>query len=1043
MNYKHFVISLSALTLCFSAGMAWTFSSDNAKPQKLKIPAAKVKPAVPATKAYGWLLRDGGATPKGLVALDLSTPATLNSLFPLADKAWAGAWANGQYYFYRYRDDSANQNWIPLALSTVDMTTGKVTDIASWSDKTFIFNDMAFDSSRNTMYALSREIYADDFLSQLTFEYSGLYKIDLATGVATQVKQFIDWNSGAMANPTYLTLAADGEGNIYSIDINGYLYKFDPDNSWAATLIGDTGRRPTTSIQSMDYDPATGKIFWAADYKNMVADLCMVDPLTAATKIVGALGNDSRLCGFHIEFDMPKEGAPGAPANLKVAQDASGATKATLSWENPSKTYGKANLASLTKIVITRNGENVKEFASPAVGAALSYEDAPSAAGYCTYGIAGYNALGKGFEKKIVAWVGRDVPDAPGNPGIGREDDGSAYVKWDAPTAGQHGGWFDAAGMKYRVTRMPDGKVVADNLTTTEFTDKSISTMQKYSYQIVAFTADGSSPAASTIEIALGNEIANFPYNCTFEDESVFNTWTVVNANGGSTWKWKHRGLKDFPAFAMYEYDNNNDADDYLITPPLQFVKDGVYKVKFNYRGSNASHTEKFEVVFGREASKEGMATVLKKYEVKTGDPAYDEIELPAIEEDGKYFLGFHATSAKKMYNLYITDVTISCTSGGGGGGGTIDPTELPAPTDLQAFVDNENKRVTLTWAHAGGTEDPGEGISSPINEDFESYPEWVINPSGMYDWHYIDGDKGIPYRSDYADMPYPTDGKPLAAMIMAPYELFKYVYEPNPPHSGDKYLLFKSNFSAGDGSRPAPAPDDYFISPKLNYSSDFVFSFWCKADPDWESVQEGFSGDDLWNKEQFRVGYSTSGREAADFKWLTDANEQIVSTDNTWKLKEYAIPAAAKYVCIRYCTPSSGFWFMVDDVYIGPARTEKGARAKAAAPKFKTFDIYLNEEKKATTEGNSHQLLNLEKGDYKAKVVAVYEEGESQPAEVTFTLSEGAVETIFSDDERFAVYTSSGIKIADNLEKAALRNLPEGIYLVRSASGKAFKMRK
>lgn len=1028
MKTFRFFTSVALVLSGTVAAYSLIFSEGN-KTEKLRVPRSSVKASVPKTKAYGWLLRDRGTLEKGLVEMSMDAPDQLSQLHKLADKAWAGAYADGNYYFYRYKDDAANENWIPLAFSKVDLSTGKISDVASWSDKQFIFNDMTYDYSTGTMYALSREIYTDAFLSALTFEYSGLYKIDLATGVATQVKQFINWNSGALANPTYLTLAADLDGNIYSIDINGCLYRFNPENEWEAILVGDTGRRPTTAIQSMDFDPSTGKIFWAADYKTQVSDFCMVNPATAATEIVGPLGTDSRLCGLHIDYKVPKEGAPDGVADLKVASSSDGTCKAEISWVNPSKTFGKTNLASLTKIILLRDGEKANEWSSPATGGKLSFSDTPAAPGYHTYSVVASNALGEGLERKAVAWIGRDVPDAVGKPGVGRNDDGSAVVRWDAPAVGLHGGWVDFSTLRYRVTRYPDMKVVAANTSENEIVDSSISSMGKYSYEIVPFTSDGDGTPSMTVEIALGSEISQFPYNCVFEDQSVFDTWTVVNSNGGSTWGWKKRGLSDFDAFAMYQYDNNNAGDDYLISPVLHLEKGKEYSLKFNYRGSNANHTEKFEVVFGREATKEGMAIVLKSYQVKTGDGAYDTVDLPEITEDGAYRIGFHATSDPKMYNLYITDVTVSSK------GGETPPLSgtLAPPTDLKAFVDHANKRVTLTWNHDGSPEDPGEGMTSPVIEDFESYPEWVINPKGRYDWHYIDADGGKPYRSDYDNMPYPTDGQPCAAMVMAPYELSKQIYEPNPPHSGDKYLLFKSNFAAGDGSRPAPSPEDYFISPKLNYASDFVFSFWCKADPDWEAVNSGFTGEDVWNREQFRVGYSTGGRNASDFVWFTDANEQIVSTDASWKKKEYAVPAAAKYVCIKYCTPENGFWFMVDDVYIGPARTDDAPLStRSAAPSFKTFEVYLDDSKVMTTAGNSHELLEVAEGIHKAKVVAVYEEGVSEPAEVEFTMLSSGVEALFDDGLTVDVYTLDGISVSINADKPMVETLPSGVYVLK-----------
>lgn len=83
-----------------------------------------------------------------------------------------------------------------------------------------------------------------------------------------------------------------------------------------------------------------------------------------------------------------------------------------------------------------------------------------------------------------------------------------------APEQGKHGGWIDRQNLTYKVVRMPGGTLVGKDLTDTEFTDRTITTMSKYSYMIYAVTPDGESDPASSIEIALGSQIALFPYNC-------------------------------------------------------------------------------------------------------------------------------------------------------------------------------------------------------------------------------------------------------------------------------------------------------------------------------------------------------------------------------------------------------------------------------------------------------------------------------------------------------------------------------------------------
>lgn len=996
---------------------------------------------VPPAPALGWVVRDRGELPLGLVRFSADAPMNLTSLFRLTDKAYAGVMTPDGYFFYRFHDDAASQDMQPLALSTVDPQTGAVTDIADWKDKAFIFNDMAYDRKNGKCYAIAREFYTDDFLTALQFEYSALYEVSLTTGVATRVKQFIDWANAAMNNPCYLTLTCDLDGNLFAIDANGYLVKLDRDNDWAEVRVGDTGRRPAQRLQTMDYDPTTDMIYWAADYSTALSDLCLVNPRTAETEVAGLLGTDSRLAGLALEYATPGSGAPAGVADLAATHDASGATRTTVSFTLPTKTFGGTNLPSVTGVTLKRGQEVVKTWTSAQPGASLEYADDPGQSGAVTYTVTVKNALGDGLAKCVTTWAGRDVPDAVTDVGIGRNDDGSALVVWTAPDGGLHGGWVDSASLRYDVVRMPGNTLVAAGLDKCEFTDRTVTTMSRYRYVVTPYTADGRGPEASSVEIELGNVIAEFPYNCLFKDQSVFDTWTVDDRNGGSTWSWKQRGLKDYDGFAMYSYDNNQTADDYLWSPPLALKKGSTYSLKFNYRGSNANYKETFEAVYRAEG---GEPQVLKSYTTQDGDGRFDTLDLPAPAEDGTYRIGFHATSPKGQYNLYITDVTVDRTGGEDPGPGP-DP-ELKPVTNLQASVNNGDGSVTLSWAFdngQGGGDEPDEpGLKTAISEDWESYPDFVLNPSGRVAWSYVDGDGGKPYTSDYADMPYPTDGQPLAAMIMNPYELGSYVYTPNPAHSGEKYLLFKSNFAAGDGTRPAPKPDDYLISPKLDYGRDFVFSFYCKADPDFEGQEAGDFWGPLWNTEKFRVGYSTTGNKPADFIWLSDEPESVTNTDDSWKLREYAIPAAAKYVCINYCTEENGFWFMVDDIYIGLPQTASKRRASAKEPVFKHFSVALNGEKSGETSATSYRLSQLADGSYTATVTAVYEEGESDPATVAFTVELSGIEELEAEGVKVVdggvesasaidVYTLDGRTVATG--SRGFLPLEGGIYLLRT----------
>ena len=1041
MNFKFLsTVFVGTALLAASATVSGVERIDFSSAKKHPAPSvSRSAVVVPSKKAYAWATRDRGGVEKGIVSFTLDKPGTLTSVHKMPNLAYAGCYAGGKYYFDRYR--TVDDSWEHIAFSSVDLATGAITDIKDWSDEYFVINDMTYDYTTGQILAMGRTFYIDDFLPGFQFECSVLMSINPNTGVFREEKLFIDWANGALTNPTYYNIACDLNGTIYSVNQNGCLVTFDRDNDYAEVEIGRTGLKPAKTTQSMEFDHTTGTLYWAADFSDRVAELVVVDTSSGFASTVGETGTDAHLIGLCIPFDEPSPAAPGSVTEFKAVPDATGARTISLEWKNPVKSYGGANLISISSVKILRNDVEIASLTGTP-GETMHYEDNVSDDALYSYTVVAANSAGNGLPSGLSRWVGKDVPMAVSNLGVGRNSDGSAILEWVAPVSGLHGGVIDTGSLGYKITRFPDGTILASDFRGTSFTDNTVPGTGRYSYTVESHTDQGVGEVARSVEIALGAAIDRFPWNTMFADRSEFDLWTVVDMSGGSTWQWKARTAGGYETQAMYQYDSNFDGDDYLISPDLYLEKDARYKVKFAYAGANAYHTEKMELTFGKGKTAEAQSTVLKEFTMNDGEFRFFETELPAVSETGYYNFAFHAISPAGQFNIYVTDVTVTQTVVGPGG-----DYDFAVPANLQAVVDDASGSVTLTWNESSG----GSGVTENIFEDFESISKWEINPAGNFGWTYIDGDGGIPYVDDYYEMPYPTDGKPLAAMVMAPYELHEYVYSVNPPYSGDQYLLFKSNFCAADRSKPAPAPDDWFISPELNFSRDFIFRFWCKADPD----AEGYG--DPWNTEQFYVGYSLTDNKPESFKWMTDTPEKVTTLADEWTKKEYSIPAAAKYVCIRYCTSECGYWFMVDDVFIGVEAAPSAVAMRAGAiPTFRAYDVYVDDVKVASTQETSHTVSGLATGQHVAKVVAVYAEGSSEPAVVPFILKSSGIDNCYDNGvrvypnpaservffgveaSRACLYDLSGVAVAETAgsESMELGGVAPGLYILKIEYG-------
>src|SRR5690606_15193362 len=98
-------------------------------------------------------------------------------------------------------------------------------------------------------------------------------------------------------------------------------------------------------------------------------------------------------------------------------------------------------------------------------------------------------------------------------------------------------------------------------------------------------------------------------------------------------------------------------------------------------------------------------------------------------------------------------------------------------------------------------------------------------------------------------------------------------------------------------------ANNDWLISAELATHPGGVFSFYAKSAAD-------FSGLD-----QFKVAYSTTTANPADFVFLNNGNP--ISTTMNWVKFEYNIPANAKYVAVN-CV-SYAFMMLLDDLEFSP----------------------------------------------------------------------------------------------------------------------------
>ncbi len=199
-------------------------------------------------------------------------------------------------------------------------------------------------------------------------------------------------------------------------------------------------------------------------------------------------------------------------------------------------------------------------------------------------------------------------------------------------------------------------------------------------------------------------------------------------------------------------------------------------------------------------------------------------------------------------------------------------------PTGLQVALNGTT--ATITW-------DTQATSQFTINDDFEGHTYGTINSPGTVGWTYIDGDNTN--TNQFSSISFTNEGSKMAFIVLDDEELTGSSANVN-AHSGDKFI----------GAPYVSQNDDWIISPELNFSDDFTFSFFARS----------YSYN--YTNEQFYAAYSTTGNSASDF---TNLNE-ITTTTTTWTEYSYTVPANAKYVAI-HCVSRDVYMFCVDDISI------------------------------------------------------------------------------------------------------------------------------
>ncbi len=599
--------------------------------------------ATPSRVTIAGYINGSGSLPYGIYSFDAGSNPQLNLLFHDDEGRFAadggGTYYDSKYYYIEWHfgllsDDiyahygvQETDNWTELYRSAMDQNP---------IDEHSISLDLTFCPADNTIYGVFEDY--DVIADAYSYYFGKLNQYGERVGIAQIDKR-------------HWAIASDAEGNIYSIDADGWLCSIDRSNG-VVKRVGDTGIDPYY-MQSACFDFRTGTMYWIANGKSILTALYTVNLANGAVTKVCNIPGDEQMVGIYVVDHSYEDAAPYKATELAAAFER-GSLSGVVSFNMPTATYAGGTLSGSVNYTVTLNGEQAAT-GSAAAGAAVQANVTAPKSGLYEIEVFASNEAGNGPAVKTTVWIGDDVPTAPTSVSAVKADN-KVTVSWQAPKSTTHGGFLNEAALRYKVTRFPDMKVIAAEHAGTTIEDANLGVpIKHYWYEITALSGAQQGGAATSNNVVFGTHY-EVPY---FEDFSTADTWALFKTfdvdDDGKEWRYD----SDRKSAQCQATQRNTVSDDWMITPPIYLTANRSYYLGFDAASTTNTMGENFEIAIGTAATVDAMGRIIMMpTEVKSSTLVPFEQEF-SVPEDGLYYLGFHGISPKYRNWLFIDNITI------------------------------------------------------------------------------------------------------------------------------------------------------------------------------------------------------------------------------------------------------------------------------------------------------------------------------------------------------------------------------------------------
>lgn len=601
--------------------------------------------------------------PSGLYRLDADNNYAVETSHAFINDDIAGGctYHNGKIYANVFNDDGYVQMAKPK-WTVYDANTFEVISSTELPDNcAATTRSLAYDPVSDKIYGLN-----------YTYTETYLVEIDPATGAMRRIGDKLD------PKMKFYSLACNRNGILYCLylgedsatgDQTHYLAKVQKSTGRMA-LIGAIKAKnllPGDQLlnmkykQAMFFDNSQNKLYWILPSSSMALDneytaILEINPLNAQGTLVAYLRKLYHISGAFLK--EPASTAPAVISDFSCEPESVGSTNVKLRFTLPSTDYqGKPLGKDELTVIVEENGKELvrghgapgSEFLSDYI--TLTNENH-------TVGIHVENADGAGPVVKRSFYVGYDLPDICRN--ISLSADGlTTTLTWDAPDAGQNGAPINSEALTYNVVRWPDETIVAEGIKERVYKETHPAEMTRYAYSVFAVDGSREGKRASSNQIVVGLPL-DLPYGGIFKTyNDMYNYYTILDENNDRiTWSYDRNTASAYYGYSMYR-----DADDWLISPPINYKGGQEYLLKFKAYSSLESYPESMRVTFGADRTAVGQDRLLLDIPVV---PAVDEdhpvtqYEVPfTVDTDGVYYYGFHANTERYHEFLFIFDIKI------------------------------------------------------------------------------------------------------------------------------------------------------------------------------------------------------------------------------------------------------------------------------------------------------------------------------------------------------------------------------------------------